>query len=193
MVHLTAIQDTHNISRHVLIAEAINGKIGLYHLLPRGEWRKISPDELKYLPDPEEPYDQPSKLEGEQIFLKLLGLEPLRIAKGLHVKKEDLDDYLSRQKAEEHKKAKGNSGRTRRINTLERFIGALIIANYKEDQECVTKDGELQFQPVQNKLSKQLAIMDFDLDLVGKSLAELTIKPAMEAFLQQQNEKKTKK
>ncbi|BCO08800.1 hypothetical protein GF1_11760 [Desulfolithobacter dissulfuricans] len=95
------LMETHQISRDIIIAEAIQGNLKLYAQW-HGEWKCIPPKDLEYLPHPEEPFPQKKDVLG---ILKYR----FTVSKGLHIKKEDLEKYLAANKEDNEKKEKLDS------------------------------------------------------------------------------------
>ena len=97
MILLSTIESKYEISRDVIIADAINKKISLYFPL-RGKWEKVSPSELKVLPNPLREYPSSrSRNPRTEAYINIMANARLTKAKRLHMKKEDLKYYLAKE------------------------------------------------------------------------------------------------
>jgi len=180
-ISLESIPDTYNVSREVVIAEAISGKFSLYYL-KNGAFKPVEKNDLKHLPDPETPLEKQKNNIATRLGLETNLNRMIRVSKGLHIKKEDIE--LFKEEIEGKENAKKNGPLKRKIKTLERLAGALIVANYF--WETRTKEGKYNMAAIQDKLAMQLSPLDFELDLVGKKLDEGAIKSAVLSFHEQQ-------
>ncbi len=182
LIPITNLFETHKISRETILAEAIQGEVQLF-CIERGEPRELQPEELKSLPHPEEQFRKPSESRPAQRFFGIVDNHTrlLRMTKSLSVREEDLQEYISKKQKTAAKQRKSNSALTKKINNLERVIGALIVANYSD---CHTKNNKYKIAPIQEKLAEQLSWLSVQAPM--EQLRKNTFPNAIKAFLTQQ-------